>query len=125
MHTVATLSSPDVPTLVPYLDDYARQEYRAGRAGTTGTDQLATQGELWLLAVARPIRDAVTYEWVVYAITSEEDIPGWPSHQDDYTGGLREARDFAQPWVDAGVMVALRHYANLGFSATITDVALA
>jgi hypothetical protein len=125
LRTVATLSAPDVTTLTPFLDGYARDEYRAGRAGAMAPDLWGTFGELWLLAVARPLRDSPTIEWIVYAITSEDDIPGWPSHEDDYSGGIREARDIAQPLADAGCTVVLRHYANLGLAATITNVALA
>ncbi|PJN24071.1 hypothetical protein [Kitasatospora sp. CB02891] len=125
MHVANTLFQPDPALLPPLLDDVAAYEYRCGRAGRPGpavTGQPTVYGELWLMAVARQTSDPG--QWVVYAITSEEDVPGWPYDTGQYTGGLRSGADWARPLAAAGHQVVLRHYADFGVTSTAADVPL-
>ncbi|MFD0570124.1 hypothetical protein ACFQ0T_13985 [Kitasatospora gansuensis] len=78
MRLVNTLGSLDPVAFTAALDAYAREQFRTGLAYQASTPQWGQDvayGELWLMAVARPT--AASTEWVVYAITSQEDIPGW------------------------------------------------
>lgn len=126
MRFINTLGNLQGSAFTAALDAYASEEYRAGRVGTASPPQWGQDvayGELWLMAVARPTAEST--EWVVYAITSEEDIPGWPARTGEYTGGIRTAVDIAQPLADAGHTVALRHYAEFSVDLTAADVSLA
>jgi hypothetical protein len=125
LHTVSTVVVADATALAPLLDGLAATEYQTGRAGQPAPpvwNQPPAIGELWLMAVARP--GSNVGEWVIYAITSEDDIPGWPYRTNEYTGGLRTAEDFAQPYVNAGHQVVLRHYDTFAITSVATDVPL-
>ncbi|MDH6709738.1 hypothetical protein P3T27_006487 [Kitasatospora sp. MAA19] len=125
MHNVSTLRADNPQQLADRLAPLASAEYLAGRAGQLSTPQAGqTQvpGELWLLAVARVSSDPG--EWTVYALTSAEDIPGWPHSTGYYTGGVRGPRDVAAALAAAGYQVALRHYAGLAVACTDQDVPL-
>ncbi len=125
MRTVATVVALAADQLAPRLDQLAAAEYLAGRAGQPGppqAEQAAVFGELWLMAVARPAVDPG--QWIVYAVTSEDDIPGWPYHGDLYTGGIRTAADIARALAAAGHEVALRHYSAFAVTSAAADVPL-
>ncbi|MGW3321156.1 hypothetical protein [Streptomyces virginiae] len=125
MRFVNTLGNLQGPAFTAALDAFAREEYRTGKAGQPGPPQSGQDtvfGELWLLAIARPSLENV--EWVVYAITSADDIPGWPHRTGEYTGGPRTATDLAQPYAAAGHQVVLRHYSGFSTGFDAVDVAL-
>ncbi|MEV7358215.1 hypothetical protein [Kitasatospora sp. NPDC091276] len=125
MRTVSTLVALTPADLASRLDQLAAAEYLAGRCGQLAPTQVGqppAYGELWLLAVARVAIDPG--EYIVYAITSEDDVPGWPYRTGQYTGGIRSALDIARPLATAGNTVALRHYAQFGVSSTAADVPL-
>jgi hypothetical protein len=116
---LGTVAAPDQTSLAGYLDQMAGAEYRAGRAGQPAPPQVGSPtvyGELWLIAVNQPTTSGTT-SWQVWAFTSNDDIPGWPSNVAQYTGGIRAAVDFAQPLKTAGRTVVLRHYS--GFTVTM------
>jgi hypothetical protein len=120
VHKVTTLRADNPQELADRMAPIAVDEYRAGRAGqlsapTSGQTQIPA--ELWLLAVARVSPEPG--EWTIYALTSDEDIPGWPYNTGYYNGGLRTPPQFAQALAAAGYQVALRHYS--GFTVTCTD----
>lgn len=125
MRFINTLGNLTGPAFTAALDAYAEEEYRTGRAGEASPPQWGQDtvyGELWLLAIARPTAEDV--EWVVYAITSKDDIPGWPHRTGEYTGGPRTAVDLAQPYATAGHDVVLRHYSDFSTDFDAADVAL-
>ncbi|MGW6913700.1 hypothetical protein ACWGB8_07760 [Kitasatospora sp. NPDC054939] len=125
MRTVTTLVALTPQQLAARLDDLAAAEYLADRCGQlapTQAGQPAAYGELWLMAVARPAIDPG--EHIVYAITSEDDIPGWPYRTGTYTGGIRSAEDIARPLAAAGHQVVLRHYRGFAVASSAADVPL-
>jgi hypothetical protein len=125
MRFVNTLGNLQGGAFIDALDAFAREEYRTGRAGQASPPQWGQDtvyGELWLLAIARPTAEDT--EWVVYAITSQDDIPGWPHRTGEYTGGPRTAADLAQPYATAGYNVVLRHYADFSTTFDAADVVL-
>ncbi|MFD5081850.1 hypothetical protein ACFWOG_04310 [Kitasatospora sp. NPDC058406] len=125
MHTVTTLRADTPQQLAERLAPLAAQEFMAGRAGTLSSasaGQPQIHGDLWLLALARPSLDPG--EWVVYALTPAEDIPGWPHQTGYYTGGVRDPRQIAQALASAGHQVALRRYSGLAVAYTDQDVPL-
>ncbi|MCG6499472.1 hypothetical protein [Kitasatospora sp. A2-31] len=125
MRTVSTLVALTPQQLTTRLDELAAAEYLAGRCGQLAPPQVgqpAVYGELWLMAVARIAIDPG--EYIVYAITSEDDVPGWPYRTGQYTGGIRTAADIARPLAAAGCTVALRHYGSFGVTSTAADVPL-
>lgn len=126
MRTIGTVIAATIADLNGYLDQLAGDEYRSGRAGQPAQPQPgmpAAYGELWLIAVNQPtVSNSNT--WLVIAFTSNEDIPGWPSHAGDYTGGIRTAEDIARPLAAAGHTVVLRHYQDFAVASTAADVPL-
>lgn len=126
MRFINTLGALEGPAFTAALDAYAQEEYRAGRAGQAGPQQWGQDqvfGELWLMAVARPTSGST--EWVVYGITSQDDIPGWPTRTGEYIGGICSAVDIAQPLANAGYQVVLRHYSTFSVEFAAADVPLA
>ncbi|PYC83462.1 hypothetical protein C7C46_09015 [Streptomyces tateyamensis] len=118
MRTVTTVVAADQVTLTNYLDQLAAAEYLAARAGQAGPSQAGQPtawGELWLLALARTSA-ATPGQWQVYALTSEDDLPGWPYSTSQYTGGIRTPADIARALAATGDTCVLRHYA--GFTVT-------
>ncbi|MFJ2579958.1 hypothetical protein [Kitasatospora aureofaciens] len=126
MRYIGTVAAPTPADLPGYLDQMAAAEYRAGRAGQPAPPQPGiptVYGELWLIAVNQPtVTNSVT--WQVWAFTSNDDIPGWPSSTTQYTGGIRSAVDIAQPLKTAGSTVSLRHYSGFAVTSTAADVSL-
>ncbi|MFJ2863672.1 hypothetical protein [Kitasatospora sp. NPDC087314] len=123
MYTVTTLRADTPQQLIDRLVPLAVAEFLAGRAGRLSPLQANTpqqQADLWLLAVARPSLDPG--EWVVYGLTSDADIPGWPDRLSYYTGGIRDPRQVAQAFAAAGLDIVMRHYTTFG--ATCTDQAV-
>lgn len=123
MRSVTTVVAADQPTLTTYLDQLASAEYLGGRAGQPGPAQAGqptTYGELWLLAIA--LTSATTpNQWAVYALTSADDVPGWPYNTAQYTAGIRTPADLAQALKTGGAAVELRHYAGFGVSTTTAE----
>ncbi|MFD8949473.1 hypothetical protein ACFV0B_11520 [Streptomyces xanthophaeus] len=125
MRTLTTLIAHTPQELQDRLAPLAKAEFAAGRAGQTTpgqSGQPSATGELWLLAVPRPARDPG--EWTVYALVSEEDIPGWPHNTSFYTGGLKHPRDVAQALRWAGHLVVLRHYSAFAVTSSDEDIPL-
>ncbi|MET9467799.1 hypothetical protein ABZY44_23950 [Streptomyces sp. NPDC006544] len=125
MRTLTTLIAHTPEELAERLSPLAAAEFTGGRAGQIApaqSGQPAAVGELWLLAVPRPSRDPG--EWQVYALTSEDDIPGWPYNLDHYTGGLQHPRDVAQALRWAGHEVVLRHYNSFAVTSGDEDIPL-
>ncbi|MFE2164899.1 hypothetical protein ACFXB3_07465 [Streptomyces sp. NPDC059447] len=125
MRFINTLGALEGAAFTAALDAYAEEEYRTGRAGAASPPQSGQDtvyGELWLMAIARITADGT--QWVVYAITSDPDIPGWPHNAGDYIGGPCTAVDLAQPYVAAGYTVVLRHYNVFRTDFDAADVAL-
>ncbi|MFE6866001.1 hypothetical protein ACFVFS_05555 [Kitasatospora sp. NPDC057692] len=120
MYTVNTLRADDPQQLAERMAVLAVEEHRAGRAGalsSASAGQPQIRADLWLLAIARVSADPG--EWVVYALTSDQDVPGWPHQTGYYNGGLRDPRQVAQALADAGLQVALRKYSH--FAETHID----
>lgn len=125
MRFINTLGNLQGGAFTAALDAYAEEEYRTGRAGAPSPPQSGQDtvyGELWLMALARMTAEGT--QWVVYAITSDPDIPGWPHNAGDYIGGPRTAVDLAQPYDAADHQVVLRHYSNFSTHFDAADVAL-
>jgi hypothetical protein len=125
LRTVTTVVAPDQSTLTTYLDQLASAEYLAGRAGQPGPAQAGqptAYGELWLLALA--LTGTTPNLWSVYALTSADDVPGWPYATASYTGGIRGPADVAQALQTGGATVTLRHYAAFAVTTTADTITL-
>lgn len=125
MRTLNTLRADNAQQLADRLAPLAAEEFRAGRAGqlsSPSAGQPQIPGELWLLALARPSQDPG--EWVVYAITSAEDIPGWPHQTGQYIGGIRDPRQIGVAFAAIGQQVTMRHYSGFTVDCVDQDVPL-
>lgn len=123
MHTVGTATASSAAELAGYMDVFAGQEYAAGRAGQPTPPrpgQPILLGELWLLAVCQPTTENAN-DWSIYAMTSQDDIPGWPDNTALYTGPVRGAADVAHALAAAGATVLLRHYAGFTVTSAIAE----